>query len=45
MKAYDNLAIQYFYMNDLEKSRYYNERMTRGKFEYKYSILRKMNQN
>jgi hypothetical protein len=42
MSAYDNLAISYFYLGDLEKSKYYNDRMIRGKSEAKFSILRKM---
>lgn len=33
MQAYDNLAIEYFYMNDVPKSKFYQERMMRGKFE------------
>ena len=45
MNAYDNLAIQYFYLGDLEKSKYYNDRMTRGKFEAKFSLVRKMSEN
>lgn len=42
MNAYDSLAINYFYLGDLERAKYYNERMTRGKFEAKFSIVRKM---
>ena len=42
MNAYDNLAIQYYYEGDLEKSKYYNDRMTRGKTEARFSIVRKM---
>lgn len=45
MNAYDNMAIQYFYIGDLEKSKYYNDRMCRGKFEARFSIVRKMSQN
>ena len=45
MEAYDNLAIQYYYLGDLEKSKYYNDRMTRGKFEARFSIVRKMSEN
>lgn len=45
MNAYDNLAIQYYYKGDLEKSRYYNDRMIRGKLEAKFSIVRKMSEN
>ena len=42
MLAYDNLALQYFYLGELSKSRYYNDRVMRGKYEAKYSIVRKM---
>ena len=45
MNAYDNLAIEYFYTGDLEKSKYYNERMCRGKSEARFSIVRKMSNN
>jgi len=45
MNAYDNLAIQYYYEGDLEKSKYYNDRMIRGKVEARFSIVRKMSQN
>ena len=45
MNAYDNLAIQYFYTGDLDKSKYYNERMCRGKFEARFSIVKKMSNN
>ena len=42
MNAYDNLAIQYYYTGDIEKSKYYNDRMSRGKLEARFSIVRKM---
>ena len=45
MSAYDNLAIQYFYLGELERSKYYNDRMCRGKFESNFSIVKKMSQN
>lgn len=45
MEAYDHLAIQYYYTGDLEKAKYYNDRMTRGKFEARFSIVRKMSEN
>lgn len=44
MNAYDNLAIQYYYMGDMNKSKYYNDWMVRGKLEAKYSIIRKMSE-
>ena len=40
MQAYDNLAIEYFYLNDVEKSKFYQERMNRGLFENQDSIIR-----
>ena len=42
MSAYDNLAVQYFYLGDLVKSRYYNNRMIRGKSEARFSVVRKI---
>jgi len=45
MSAYDNLAIQYFYLGELERSKYYNDRMCRGKFESNFSMVKKMSQN
>ena len=45
MSAFDNLAIQYFYSGDLDKSRYYNDRMVRGKTEANFSMIRKISEN
>lgn len=42
MNAYDNLALQYYYEGDIDKSKYYNDRMIRGKVEARFSIVRKM---
>ncbi len=42
MKAYDNLAIQYFYLGELDRSKYYNDRIYRGKFESNFSIVKRM---
>jgi hypothetical protein len=42
MQAYEGLSLQYFYLGDTEKCQYYNDRMMKGKFEAKFSILRKM---
>ena len=42
MFAYDKIAINYFYLCDLEKAKYYQERMMRGQFEGKKSKLRKI---
>ena len=44
MSAFDNLAIQYFYLGDLEKSKYYNDRMVRGKKEASFSMIRKISE-
>lgn len=40
MQAYDSIAMEYFYMNDLEKAKFYQDRMCRGKLEDKDSIIR-----
>lgn len=32
--------MEYFYMNDLEKAKFYQDRMCRGKLEDKDSIIR-----
>jgi hypothetical protein len=32
-------------LGELEKSKYYNDRMIRGKLEAKFSIVRKMSEN
>ena len=40
MQAYDNIAMEYFYMGDLQKAKFYSDRMLRGKFENKDSIIR-----
>ena len=42
MSAFDNLAVQYFYSGDLFRSKYYNDRMARGKAEAKFSVVRKI---
>jgi hypothetical protein len=36
------VAVNYFYMGDLEKSKYYSNRMLRGYFEPKQSKLRQI---
>ena len=42
MTAYDKIAVNYFYLCDLEKAKYYQERMMRGQFEPSDSKLRKI---
>ena len=42
MLSYDKIAINYFYLSDLDKAKYYQERMMRGQFEEKKSKLRKI---
>jgi hypothetical protein len=42
MLAYDMIAVNYFYLGDLTKSKYYETRMLRGQFEPKESKLRKI---
>jgi len=45
MKAYDGLAIYYYYAGDLDRAKYYSDRMLRGKMEAKFSNVRKMSEN
>ena len=40
MMSYDYLAIQYFYIGRLDRSKFYNDRMVRGKSESKASSIR-----
>ena len=40
MLAYDKIAINYFYLGDLTKSKFYQDRMMRGQNEPKDSKLR-----
>jgi hypothetical protein len=42
MQAYENIALEYYYMNDIEKAKMYEERVSRGKIERKESIIRKV---
>jgi hypothetical protein len=43
--AYDFLSIQYYYLGDLKKSKFYNDRAIRGKFEAPDSIVRNFSLN
>lgn len=45
VKAYDNLSIDYFYLGEIEKANYYNDRIMRGKTENEKSIVKKVNCN
>ena len=45
MLAYYYLGLSYYYRGNLEKSKYYNDRMMRGKVEAEFSIVRKMSLN
>lgn len=45
MTAYDNLAIDYFYLGQLSKSKYYHERTMRGKMENDKSIVKRVSVN
>jgi hypothetical protein len=40
--AYENLSNQYYYLGDMERSKYYHDRAVRGKLEAKFSIVRTM---
>jgi tetratricopeptide (TPR) repeat protein len=39
-RAYENLAIDYFYLGELDKAEYYHERFMRGKTENSLSIAK-----
>ncbi len=43
--AYDNLSVDYFYLGDLQKSHYYQDRIMRGKLENDKSIVKKVSCN
>jgi hypothetical protein len=45
MQAYDMLAIEYYHMNDIERSRMYQDRVTRGMVERKDSVIRNVSVN
>ena len=40
--AYDLIGMQYYYMGDLEKSKYYHQRMVNGEFEPESSNVRRL---
>ena len=43
--ACDNLALEYYYMGDLEKASHFNDRMIRGKIESDQSVVKRVSQN
>jgi hypothetical protein len=45
LEAYDLLAIQYFYLGEVQKAHYYHERMLSGRAEAKDSEIRKLGIN
>lgn len=45
MQAYDNIALEYFYLGDLEKSKLYQDRMLRGKLEKEESMVKNVSLN
>jgi len=45
MTAYDCLSLDYYYLGEIDKSKYYHERMTRGKMENNTSIVKKVTTN
>lgn len=45
MAAYDGMSVDYFYLGELMKSRYYHDRMIRGKVENDNSIMKKVTTN
>lgn len=42
MMAFDNLSLEYFYMGDIERAKYYQDRMQRGKAENSDSVIRQV---
>jgi tetratricopeptide (TPR) repeat protein len=40
LRAYDNIGIQYFYLNNKEKAKYYHKRFIKGKSESQQSDIR-----
>jgi hypothetical protein len=42
LKAYTNLSIDYYYLGQIEKAKYYKERVLRCKSENNQSITRKV---
>jgi tetratricopeptide (TPR) repeat protein len=40
LKAYDNIGLVYYYLNDLEKSTYYHDRYIKGYYESSRSLVR-----
>jgi hypothetical protein len=45
MQAYDCLSMDYYYTGNLEKSKFYHDRIARGKFENDTSIMKKVTCN
>ena len=43
--AYDNLSIDYFYLGEITKANYYNDRIMRGKTENDKSNVKKVSCN
>ena len=41
MQAYESIGLQYFYLGKINKALYYSERMMKGRFEAKFSVIRK----
>jgi hypothetical protein len=39
--AYEDLSVSYFYLGDLERSKYYHDRAFRGALESRTSLIRK----
>ena len=40
IRAYENLAVDYFYLGEIDKSEYYHDRFMRGKTENGASIAK-----
>jgi hypothetical protein len=39
------LAVEFYYLGDLEKSQHFNDRMMRGKLEREGSVIKKVSKN
>lgn len=45
MQAYDNLGMENFYLGNIERAKFYQDRMLRGKLEDKESVVRNVCHN
>ena len=45
MTACDHLALEYYYLGDLDKANHFNDRMMRGKLETDSSVIKRVSKN